>query len=305
VSLFELVLVGQAFAKDIPLGLACQITVRQVDRLRRTLTRMSDLPNKEIPRIDFYAMINYVLRFTINDLRFTALDYSLSFLAGLFGSMHCVGMCGAIVMGYSTQGFAEQTPPSSALASHLTYNSGRVLSYAIIGGIVGGLGAGITTLQDIAFWFSVVAGVLLLLLGISLLRILPGFATSAQLVLESRTRNLLFRVYQAVYGSLIAQKGLESKFYIGLLTPLLPCGLLYSMFLKAASTASVLQGALVMACFGAGIVPALVATGFASSYFGNKLRYWGDKLAAVTVLLMGLVLLWRAFGVPGMEGHGH
>jgi sulfite exporter TauE/SafE len=125
--------------------------------------------------------------------------------------------------------------------------------------------------------------------------------------LENRTRNLFFRIYRAVYGSLIAQKGLESKFYIGLLTPLLPCGLLYSMFLKAASTASVLQGALVMASFGAGIVPALVVAGFASSYFGNKLRYWGDKIAAVTIILMGLALLWRAFNVPmmGMGGHVH
>ena len=234
-------------------------------------------------------------------------DYWLSFLAGLFGSMHCVGMCGAIVMGYSTQGIAEQASSTSALSAHLLYNSGRVLSYAIIGGILGFLGAGITTLENIAFAFSVIAGTLLLLLGISLLRIIPGFATSAQLALENRTRNFFFRIYQAVYGSLIAQKGLESKLYIGLLTPLLPCGLLYSMFLKAASTASLLQGALVMASFGAGIVPALVVTGFASSYFGNKLRYWGDKLGAVTVLLMGVVLLARAFGVPiiGMSGHAH
>ncbi|MCI0707328.1 MAG: sulfite exporter TauE/SafE family protein [Ignavibacteriae bacterium] len=236
------------------------------------------------------------------------MDYWLSFIAGLFGSMHCVGMCGMIVMGYSTQGIASQPSTPYAFAAHITYNAGRVLSYAIVGGILGSLGAGIATLQDIAFGFSVVAGSLLLLLGISLLRIIPSFATSATLALESRARNMLFRIYQAVYGSLIAQQGLESKFYIGLLTPLLPCGLLYSMFLKAASTASLLQGALVMASFGAGIVPALVITGFASSYFwnkgGNKLRYWGDKIAAITIIAMGLALLWRAFVVPEAGGHG-
>jgi len=246
------------------------------------------------------------------------LDYWLSFLAGLFGSMHCVGMCGVIVLGYSTQGFspsglapvgASQRPSAAAaFASHLTYNAGRVLSYALVGGILGGLGAGLATLQGIAFWFSLISGAALTLLGISLLRIIPGFAVSAQLAMESQTRNFIFRAYRAVYGSLIAQKGLESKFYIGLLTPLLPCGLLYSMFLKAASSASILNGALIMACFGVGIVPALVVTGFASSYFGNKLRFWGDKIAAITILLMGFVLLARAFGVPVpwmMEGHAH
>ncbi|MGH2568079.1 MAG: sulfite exporter TauE/SafE family protein, partial [Bacteroidota bacterium] len=222
-------------------------------------------------------------------------------------SMHCVGMCGAVVMGYSTGGLPDRPGFLPALSAHLTYNSGRVLSYTLLGGVFGGLGAGIMTLENVGFWFSLVMGALLTLMGISLLRIIPGFAFSTQLAFESATRNLLFRVYRGIYGSLLAHKNLESKFYIGLMTPLLPCGLLYSMFLKAAETASIGAGALVMLCFGAGIVPALVVVGFAGSYFGARLRSLGDKLAAVTVLLMGIVLLARAFGVSvgGMEGHLH
>ncbi len=233
------------------------------------------------------------------------MDYWLSFLAGVFGSMHCVGMCGAIVLGYSTHGLADQKSFFSELTAHVTYNGGRVLSYVVLGGILGGMGASIATLQSVGFWFSLTAGFLLVLMGISLLRIIPTFAFPAQLALERTTRNLFFRLYQALYGSLLARKNLESKFYIGLLTPLLPCGLLYSMLLKAASTASLLSGALTMLFFGAGIVPALVVIGFASSYFGNRLRVFGDKLAAVTVLLMGLVLLARAFGIPFPVGGQH
>lgn len=219
--------------------------------------------------------------------------------------MHCVGMCGAIVLGYTTHGLPDRKRFSSELAAHLTYNGGRVLSYMIVGGILGGMGASIATLQSVGFWFSLTAGFLLVLMGISLLRIFPTFAFPAQLALERTTRNLFFRLYQALYGSLIARKNLESKFYIGLMTPLLPCGLLYSMLLKAASSTSLVAGALTMLSFGAGIIPALIMTGFASSYFGNRLRSFGDKLAAVTVLLMGFVLLARAFGIPFTGGGQH
>lgn len=235
------------------------------------------------------------------------MDYWLSFFTGFFGSMHCVGMCGAIVLSYSTQGRPLQSTFSSSLVAHATYNAGRVLSYSIVGGMLGFLGAGLTTLQTVGFWFSLIAGMLLMLLGISLLRLFPGFAFSTQLALESKTRNLFFKIYQSVYNRLIASKNYESKFYIGLLTPLLPCGLLYSMFLKAASMATILQGALVMLYFGAGIIPALVITGVASSYFSTQFRAWGDKIAALSVLLMGIVLVLRAVGVsiPGMAEHHH
>lgn len=228
------------------------------------------------------------------------MDYWLAFLAGLFGSMHCVGMCGPIVLAYSTQGSSEQSSPLSHLTAHLSYNSGRVLSYTLVGAFLGLLGGNVTGLHEIGYWFSLLLGILLVLAGVSLLRLLPRFSVAAQINVEQQTRNLLFRLYRKIFGVLIGQRNLESKFYIGLMTPLLPCGLLYAMFLKAIGAGSFLNGALTMFLFGVGIVPALVVTGIASSYFGQKLRVWGDKIAAVTILLMGLSLIWRALNVEAM-----
>ena len=235
------------------------------------------------------------------------MDYWFSFLAGLFGSMHCVGMCGAIVMGYSTQSDLVGTRFSAGLAAHSAYNGGRVLSYTLFGGIFGLLGSGMTVLRGIGEWFSLFMGVLMVVWGISLLKIIPAFSSRARLELVEKSGNFFFRLYTRFFGGLIGKPGLESKFYIGFLTPLLPCGLLYSMFAKAAGSASMVRGATSMFLFGAGIVPALVITGFAGSYFGQRLRAWGDKLAAVMIILMGVVMIARSFGVPlpFMGGHEH
>ena len=231
-----------------------------------------------------------------------AMEYWLSFLAGVFGSMHCVGMCGVIVLGYSTQGIGVNPGFSSLLGSHMTYNAGRVLGYTLVGALLGLLGGRITGLQAIGYWFSLVMGVMLVLFGIVLLKIIPGLNVSAELAIGQPTRNFFFKLYQATFGKLVAQKGLESKFYIGLMTPFLPCGLLYSMFLRAAGSGSPVEGGLTMMFFGLGIVPALVVTGFASTYFGYRLRRWGDKLAAVTIIAMGLAMVWRAWhGGPMMD----
>jgi sulfite exporter TauE/SafE len=235
------------------------------------------------------------------------MDYWLSFLAGFFGSMHCVGMCGPIVLSYSTQGSIRSTSISSSLTAHLTYNAGRVLSYTLVGAFLGGLHAGVVFLHDVGFWFSLVAGVLMTLMGVSLLRLFPALSLSPTLPFDRITKNFLFRAYRKLYTTLISHKGLESKFYLGLLTPLLPCGLLYAMFIKATSTATVLEGALTMFCFGLGIVPALVVTGFAGNYFGERLRAFGERVGAMMVLMMGVVLILRAFGVslPGGGLHHH
>lgn len=236
------------------------------------------------------------------------MDYWLVFFAGLVGSMHCVGMCGAIVLGYSTQGMNPGAKFSALLSSHLTYNGGRVLSYTFIGAALGSLGGGISGLQGVGYWFSLVMGVLIVLFGISLLKIIPAFSFSTEINIGQPSKNIFFKLYRATFGALITQRGLESKFYIGLITPLLPCGLLYGMFLKAASTSSIIEGALTMLLFGLGIVPALVVAGFASSYFSYTLRKWADKIAAVTMILMGLSILWRALNVSamiGMQQHVH
>jgi len=141
-----------------------------------------------------------------------------------------------------------------------------------------------------------------------MMRIFPWMGFPREIQLSREKKSFLVNIYMNTYGALLASPTIESKFYIGFLTPLLPCGLLYSAFIIAAASGSALQGAATMALFGIGIVPALVIVGFVSTFFRLRLRTWGDKLAATTIVLMGIMMLMRGLGLPlpwMMIGGGH
>ena len=229
------------------------------------------------------------------------MDIALVFLTGLFGSMHCVGMCGAIVAAYSTQdGFHDKSANgrSGALIKHLSYNFGRILSYTMVGAILGAVGGSFAGFTMVGEWFSAIAGIMLIVSGFWMLRIFPWMGFKQEISVGAERKSFLFSLYARSYGALLASPTIESKFYIGFLTPLLPCGLLYSAFMMAASSGSAVNGALTMALFGSGIVPSLVIVGYVSTFFRFRLRSWGDKLAALTIILMGVMMLLRGLGLP-------
>jgi len=229
------------------------------------------------------------------------MHYILIFLTGFFGSMHCVGMCGAIVAAYSTQDNFRSTITAgkwSPFLKHLSYNFGRVLSYIFFGALLGVIGGGFSGLQAAGEWFSTAEGVLLVLSGIWMLRIFPWMGFKQKISLSSERKSFLLDLYTKSYGALLASPTVESKFYVGLLTPLLPCGLLYSMFVIAAASGSAVNGAVAMALFGCGIVPSLVIVGFVSTFFRFRLRVWGDKLAAMMIVVMGIIMVMRGLGIP-------
>lgn len=241
------------------------------------------------------------------------MDLSLSFLAGLLGSMHCIGMCGAVVLAYSTGSsraagdrgrVALGSSLLGTLPSHLVYNGGRVLSYTCIGATAGYLGGLLSAIQTIGTLFSVVAGCAMVVAGLLMLDVIPQAGGSS-----TGGESWLRRFHIHSLAALLSFRTLRSKFYIGLLTPFLPCGLLYSMILQAAGSGGIVNGALTMLVFGAGIVPALLVTGVASAYMGLKLRYYANKLAAMTIIAMGVVMLLRGLGVPvpfgGSAHDGH
>src|SRR5512141_3103255 len=101
------------------------------------------------------------------------MDLWLSFVAGIFGSLHCVGMCGPIVLAYASQRRSVQAEipqgTLSAMPMHLLYNGGRVMAYALVGAVVGALGGTITSLREIGVWVSVAAGITMVVAGVLLL----------------------------------------------------------------------------------------------------------------------------------------
>jgi len=119
----------------------------------------------------------------------------------------------------------------------------------------------------------------------------------------------LFRVtseFLRPLRNLISSASIGNRFLLGLALGLLPCGLIYAALLRALATGSALWGAATMAAFGAGTAAALLAVGIFSSAIRGQLNRWGTQLAAVSVVLMGALLILRGLMphiFPGAHTH--
>ena len=228
----------------------------------------------------------------------TLVELGVMFLLGLLSSLHCVQMCGPIVLAYSVAVDSPtkfKTALSPLFQNHLAYHMGRILTYSALGGLAGILGATLGFVGRLAGFshvLAIVVGGLMILVGISLFGVIPAR------VFQSR----LFRIPSSFFrriARLISAPGPANRFLLGLALGFLPCGLIYAALLKAISAGSAVAGALSMLAFGLGTSGALLALGMFSSAIRIRLNRWGSQFAAVGVTLMGLVLIWRAT-VPRM-----
>jgi len=238
------------------------------------------------------------------------LEFGVMLSLGLVSSLHCVQMCGPLVLTYSVAlKQSVSTAPSAALrhrllASHLAYNFGRILTYSALGaiaGLVGGTMGFVGRLAGLTGVAATVAGGLMILAGLVMLNVIPASALLGADALRIASRLL------RPLGSLVSSQGIANRFVLGLALGFLPCGLVYAALLKAVATANALQGALSMFAFGLGTAGALLVLGVFSSVLSPKLNRWGSQLAAVSVMLLGGLLLWRGAmsGMVIMGAHCH
>ncbi len=211
---------------------------------------------------------------------------SIAFL-GSFG--HCIGMCGGIVLAYSSIKIDPQSSKVSKTVAHLLYNMGRVLTYTILGAIFGALG-GVATFSNTANGILlIIAGVAMVLAGLSLMGKIK-FLT----VIEHSISSSSF--YKNSFQKILHSKSNISFFLLGMLNGLLPCGFVYFFAITAASTASPLYGALVMFIFGISTIPAMFSLGFLSSLASaTSFRNMMMSLSSVAVIIYGLFTLYNGY----------
>ncbi len=222
-----------------------------------------------------------------------------AFLIGLAGGVHCVAMCGGIVAALGLGAPHAGVPSVSAgVTRQLAYSLGRVATYTCAGAAAGGLGAlgihagGVLPVQIALF---VVANALIILLGIHL----AGLG-SAVLVFE-RAGSVVWRALQRLGARLAPANTTLRAVAVGLTWGALPCGLVYSVLATALVSGSASRGALVMASFGLGTLPNLLAAGLAAQ---SLRRLVGNprarRIAGLAVVLLGLSGLAR---IPGLAAH--
>lgn len=222
------------------------------------------------------------------------LDFLGPLFVGLAGSLHCMGMCGPIVLAYSLQ---AKPGPSGALAMaraslshHLAFHSGRILSYGLLG-VVAGAVAQLVNLQvfigHLRSVVSILAGIILVIFGLVLLRVLfvPPWAQTVSFQSTSGPSSWIARR--------LSSQRLPDRFLLGMATGFLPCMLPWAMMVKAASSSGMGQALATMLLFGLGTVPALLLIGTSATAVSGRLRLAGERVAAVSLILMGSILLFK------------
>lgn len=211
-----------------------------------------------------------------------------AFVIGLFGSLHCIGMCGPIAFALPV---AQQTNVTF-LTGRLLYNFGRVITYAFMGILFGLLG-GKVMMVGLQQSLSIVLGLIIIVYVI-----LPQ-KYKTKILLSSAIVSVTGPLKKSI-GSLFKKGTVTSLFFIGLLNGFLPCGFVYIGLAGAAATGDAVSGGMFMFLFGLGTVPIM----FIASYFGKvisiDIRKKLLKAVPVFALVIAVVFILRGMnlGIP-------
>jgi sulfite exporter TauE/SafE len=215
------------------------------------------------------------------------IELPLIMLAGLLGSGHCIGMCGPLAL---TLGAGTRLKVN--LQRQIIYSAGRIFTYAFCGAVAAFAGVWLAahtrSLVVSQAWLALCAGGLLVLVGLASVGLLPRPAI-----------RLIGRApcgAASAVKTLLSASPLNSVFLAGAATGFLPCGLVYAFLLKAGSAGSPGQGALVMAAFGIGTAPLMVAVGAGGSLLSLAARTRMLRIAGWCVVLTGCVTMIRGAG---------
>ena len=219
-------------------------------------------------------------------------QYLVAFLTGLFGGVHCFGMCGGIV-GALTLGVSEKDKKTSTFVINLGYNLGRISGYIVAGAIVGFLGSSLvdlTGIQTAKQVLAVIASLFMIALGLYLAGLWNGIAK-----IES-IGAVLWKRIQPLTQRFIPVKSFQQAVPLGFLWGWLPCGLVYTALIWTLTAGGAIEGALIMLAFGLGTLPNLLAMGVIAA----RLSKWVQNptvrlIAGMLVVLMGVVTLVRSF----------
>ncbi len=194
-----------------------------------------------------------------------------AFVLGLAGAGHCLGMCGGIAAALNLGG-------QRSLAVTLSYHSGRISSYTLLGGLLG-LAA---TSIDLAAWtlgLRYLAGLLLIGMGLYIADWWRGMA------LLERIGARLWQPVQRLSSRWLPVRRWPQGFALGLCWGLMPCGLIYSSLAWAATAQNAATSALMMFLFGLGTLPAMLATSLGADRLQVFLRRRGLKLLIAVLLI--------------------
>jgi sulfite exporter TauE/SafE len=214
--------------------------------------------------------------------------FEIGFLMGLLGSVHCIGMCGPLVMALPI----SQKNTFQKFTALLLYHAGKIASYAILGLLFGLFGSQfpVFALQKN---ISIVIGITMLVYVLYVFVLKPKHL---QFGILGNYYNQIVKLLSRLFKS----KSSISFLFIGMLNGLLPCGMIYLALSSSMATQNIWYGGLLMIFFGLGTVPALLMVALGGQYMGFAFRKKLQNLLPVFILGMGVLLILRGLnlGIP-------
>jgi len=217
--------------------------------------------------------------------------FATMFAVGLATSVHCISMCGPMVVTYAvkTDGQSRWT---SRVTANVAYQVAKLASYLLVGLALGAVGTAFN-LNGIRPWVMLVAGIFMVILGLGMTGKCPWAARLTPRPPRALINAISRLRRRATNDAASGESSLATPVSFGLLTGLMPCAPLMAAELAAASSGSVVSGGLTMVAFGLGTLPLLFAFGTASSLIPGRWKQRLTFVLAFVVIAMGLVFLNR------------
>ena len=200
-----------------------------------------------------------------------SVTYGMLFILGLLTSIHCVSMCGGFNLLASIN-----TKRKGDFKRPVLYNLGRIVSYTLLGGVVGLLGRVLNINTKISSVIIIIASIIMILMAFNMLGLI-----------SFKNHYLNVKI-----------KRLNNPFLIGLLNAFMPCGPLQSLELYALTTGSFIKGALSMFMFCLGTIPLMLTMGLVLNLVKGKTKIILNKIAISLMFVLAVIMLNR--GLTGL-----
>jgi uncharacterized protein len=208
-------------------------------------------------------------------------------LLGFAGSLHCIGMCGPLMLAL---------PETSHWATtRLLHQAGRLTVYAVFGALMGAFGQTLVAV-GLQQWLAVISGVLMLVFlawpaGMKLPKFAHGFTSWIK----------------QPFQQLMTKKTNGSFFMLGVLNGVLPCGLVYMALSASLAVGSIWKGALFMFLFGLATAPALLAVSGLSRWIKSHVRWTGFRFVKISLAFFAVLMILRGanLGIPYLSPKMH
>jgi hypothetical protein len=220
----------------------------------------------------------------------------IAVLVGAFlGSAHCIGMCGPLAAALGAQQGPQPSPGTARslvqgfaghgrdlLARQVVYTLGRICTYSFLGAVAGFAGLYLSQFQSSLVSaqraFSILAGAVMIYIGLSLLGLIP---------FQRKVTAQAGGLFAGFFAHFLNARGWSGHFLAGLATGFLPCGLVYAFLAMAIATGNVLHGL------------AMIAIGCGGRLLNHATRLKTLRAAACLVVLMGGVMIYRSIPRAG------